>query len=50
MGCYLFGKTSLKINMEPENDGLLQMIFLFKQVIFRWATKKTFLLSIILVG
>ena len=27
--------TPLKINMEPKNEGLVQMIFLFKQVMFR---------------
>ena len=27
---------TLKIHMEPENEGLVQMIFLFKQVIFRF--------------
>ena len=28
--------TPPKINMEPENGGLVQMVFLFKQVIFRF--------------
>ena len=28
--------TPWKINMEPKNEGLVQMIFLFKQVIFRF--------------
>ena len=27
--------TRPKINMEPKNEGLVQMIFLFKQLIFR---------------
>ena len=30
------GITPPKTNMEPQNGGLVQMIFLFKQVIFRF--------------
>ncbi len=37
-------------NMESQNEGLDQMIFLFNGVIFRWATKKyTLFLSIIIL-
>ena len=27
----LYGDTPRKINIEPENDGLIQMIFLYKE-------------------
>ena len=30
------GGTPRKINIEPENDGLVQMIFLYKRVILRF--------------
>ena len=33
---YLTTYDTWKINMEPENDGLVQMIFLFNSVIFRF--------------
>ena len=35
-GVYIYIYIPLKINMEPQNGGLVQMIFLFNWVIFRF--------------